>query len=65
MTIDKLRAAVGWTYREREDVVERRHLRAFRHAIGEDPDDETVPPTFTACFPGRAARRGRGSAWAG
>ncbi|MCG5211884.1 FAS1-like dehydratase domain-containing protein [Streptosporangium soli] len=50
MTIDKLRAAVGWTYREREDVVERRHLRAFRHAIGEDPDDETVPPTFTACF---------------
>lgn len=50
MSIERLRAAVGWQHREREDIVERRHLRFFRHAVGEDPHGEDVPPTFTACF---------------
>ncbi|RVX42003.1 MaoC dehydratase-like protein [Nonomuraea polychroma] len=49
MSIDRLRESIGWTHREREDIVERRHLRAFLHAIGE-PEEGAVPLTFTACF---------------
>lgn len=48
-----LEAAVGWTGPERVDVVERRHLRFYRTAIGLPPDDSSdasVPPTLVACF---------------
>jgi hypothetical protein len=64
--IEALQEAIGWTGPAREDVIERRHLRAFRHAIGEEPDGE-VPPTFTACFldepPSLPAARSYGSGW--
>ena len=47
---EALRAAIGWTAEERVDVVERRHLRDYRRAIGADPDGTEVPATITACF---------------
>lgn len=48
-----LEAAVGWVAEKRVDVVERRHLRFFREAIGvppDDSDDARVPATICACF---------------
>jgi hypothetical protein len=64
--IEQLQGAVGWSGPEREDVIERRHLRAFRHAIGLEPDGE-VPPTFLACFldepPSMPAARSYGKGW--
>ncbi|GAA2355362.1 FAS1-like dehydratase domain-containing protein [Nonomuraea africana] len=64
--IEELEAALGWAGPRRQDTVERRHLRAFLHAIGEDPDGE-VPPTFTACFldepPSLPAAESYGSGW--
>jgi hypothetical protein len=47
---EALRRAVGWTGPERVDVVERRHLRDYRRAIGADEDGTEVPVTITACF---------------
>ena len=48
--LEALRAAVGWTAEERVDVVERRHLRDYRRAVGLDPEGTEVPATFCACF---------------
>ena len=48
--LEALQAAIGWTAEERVDVVERRHLRDYRRAIGADPDGIDVPVTITACF---------------
>jgi hypothetical protein len=48
--LEALRAAVGWTAEERVDVVERRHLRDYRRAIGADENGTDVPATITACF---------------
>ncbi len=45
-----LEAAVGWTSDERVDAVEHRHLRYFREAIGQPPDDDRIPATICACF---------------
>jgi hypothetical protein len=49
-SLEALRAAIGWTAEQRVDVVERRHLRDYRRAIGADPDGIEVPATITACF---------------
>ncbi len=49
-TLEALQRAIGWTAEERTDVVERRHLRDYRRAIGADPDGTEVPATITACF---------------
>ncbi|MEV0613228.1 MaoC family dehydratase N-terminal domain-containing protein [Nonomuraea sp. NPDC050404] len=63
--IEVLQEAVGWTGPAREDVVERRHLDFYRHAIGDTSDE--VPPTFTACFldepPSLPAAGSYGSGW--
>jgi hypothetical protein len=48
--LEALQAAIGWTAEERVDVVERRHLRDYRRAIGADEDGTDVPATITACF---------------
>ena len=48
--LEALQRAVGWTADQRVDVVERRHLRDYRRAIGADPDGTEVPATITACF---------------
>ncbi len=48
--LEALQGAVGWTAEQRVDVVERRHLRDYRRAIGADPDGTEVPVTITACF---------------
>lgn len=48
--LEALQRAIGWTAEERTDVVERRHLRDYRRAIGADPDGTDVPATITACF---------------
>jgi hypothetical protein len=48
--LQALEAAIGWTADRRTDVVERRHLRDYRRAIGADPDGTDVPATITACF---------------
>jgi hypothetical protein len=45
-----LEAAIGWTAEERVDVVERRHLRDYRRAIGAAENGTDVPATITACF---------------
>ncbi len=49
-SLEALRAAIGWTAEERTDVVERRHLRDYRRAIGADENGTDVPATITACF---------------
>ena len=49
-SLEALQAAIGWTAEERVDVVERRHLRDYRRAIGADPDGTDVPVTLAACF---------------
>ncbi|SOE03843.1 FAS1-like dehydratase domain-containing protein [Blastococcus haudaquaticus] len=49
-SFEALQAAVGWTAEQRVDVVERRHLRDYRRAIGADEDGTDVPVTITACF---------------
>ncbi len=49
-SLEALRAAIGWTAEERVDVVERRHLRDYRRAIGADENGTDVPATITACF---------------
>ncbi|MFI7633516.1 MaoC family dehydratase N-terminal domain-containing protein [Nonomuraea sp. NPDC049400] len=75
--IEALQEAVGWTGPLREDVVERRHLVFFLHAIGATGDfgasgdlgasGYEVPPTFTACFldepPSLPAAASYGSGW--
>jgi hypothetical protein len=48
--LEALRAAIGWRAEERVDVVERRHLRDYRRAIGADEEGTDVPATITACF---------------
>ena len=48
--LEALRRAVGWTADQRVDVVERRHLRDYRRAVGLDPEGTEVPATFCACF---------------
>lgn len=48
--LERLRAAVGWRGEPRVDVVERRHLRDYRRAIGLPPDGTEVPATLYACF---------------
>jgi hypothetical protein len=48
--IDRLRAAVGWTGPARVDVIERRHLRDYRIAIGLSPEGSGVPATMCTCF---------------
>ena len=48
--LEALQGAIGWTADQRVDVVERRHLRDYRRAIGADPDGTEVPATLTACF---------------
>src|SRR4051812_50088801 len=48
--LEALQAAIGWTAEERVDVVEQRHLRDYRRAIGADPDSTDVPVTITASF---------------
>jgi hypothetical protein len=48
--LEALQTAVGWTGPPRVDVVERRHLRDYRRAIGLDPDGTEVPATLCACF---------------
>ena len=48
--LEALKAALGWTAEERVDVVERRHLRDYRRAIGADENDTDLPATITACF---------------
>lgn len=65
-----LKAAVGWTGPERVDVLERRHLRFYRTAIGlppDDPGDGSVPPTVLACFldepPPLPAAEAYGAGW--
>jgi hydroxyacyl-ACP dehydratase HTD2-like protein with hotdog domain len=65
-----LEAAVGWVGDTRVDVVERRHLRFFRDAIGMPPDDSDdvhVPATICACFlpepPTMEAAYAYGSGW--
>lgn len=50
MSLDTLRAAIGWQGPERVDVVERRHLADYRRAIGLDPEGTGVPVTICACF---------------
>ena len=45
-----LQGAIGWTGERRVDVVERRHLRDYRRAIGADPEATDLPATITACF---------------
>ncbi|GAA3538302.1 hypothetical protein GCM10022419_017850 [Nonomuraea rosea] len=63
--IETLQEAVGWTGPPREDVVERRHLDFYRHAVGDTGSG--VPPTFTACFldepPSLPAASSYGSGW--
>ncbi|MCF6474434.1 MaoC family dehydratase [Nonomuraea sp. MG754425] len=63
--IELLREAVGWAGPEREDVVERRHLDFYRHAVGDTSSE--IPPTFTACFldepPSLPAAGSYGSGW--
>ena len=49
-SLEALRAAIGWAGPQRVDVVERRHLRDDRRAIGADEDGTDVPATLTACF---------------
>jgi sirohydrochlorin ferrochelatase len=49
-SLEALQGAIGWTAEQRVDVVERRHLRDYRRAIGADPDGTEVPVTITACF---------------
>lgn len=49
-SLEALQRAIGWTAEERTDVVERRHLRDYRRAIGAEPDGTDVPATITACF---------------
>jgi hypothetical protein len=49
-TLEALRGAIGWTAERRVDVVERRHLRDYRRAIGADEEGTEVPATITACF---------------
>ena len=49
-SLEALQGAIGWTAEQRVDVVERRHLRDYRRAIGADPDGTEVPVTMTACF---------------
>jgi hypothetical protein len=65
-----VKAAVGWTGPERVDVVERRHVRFYRTAIGlppDDPGDDAVPPTLVACFldepPPMPAAQAYGAGW--
>ena len=65
-----LEAAVGWVAEKRVDVVERRHLRFFRDAIGlapDDSDDARVPATICACFlpepPPMEAASAYGAGW--
>jgi hypothetical protein len=48
--LEALQAAIGWTAEQRVDVVERRHLRDYRRAIGADENGTDVPATITACF---------------
>jgi hypothetical protein len=48
--LEALQAAIGWTAEERVDVVERRHLRDYRRAIGADENGTDVPVTLAACF---------------
>lgn len=65
--LTRLQAAVGWTGERRVDVVERRHLRDYRRAIGLDPDGTDVPATLCACFldepPPMPAAADYGSGW--
>jgi hypothetical protein len=68
--IETLRAAIGWEGPERVDVVERRHLSDYLHAIDErDPGDldDEVPPAFLACFldepPRLPAAQAYGQGW--
>lgn len=49
-SLEALQGAIGWTADQRVDVVERRHLRDYRRAIGADEDGTEVPATLTACF---------------
>ena len=62
-----LEAAVGWVAEKRVDVVERRHLRFFREAIGLAPDGAGVPATICACFlpepPSMEAAGAYGAGW--
>jgi len=48
--IERLRNAVGWTGPTCVDVVERRHLRDYRTAVGLPPEGSSVPATLCACF---------------
>ncbi len=50
--LQELEDAVGWVAPERCDVIERRHLRFYREAIGAAPTDDptAVPATLCACF---------------
>ena len=64
-----LEDAVGWSAPERRDVIEERHLRFFRAAIGAVPTDDptAVPATLCACFldepPRLPAASGYGAGW--
>jgi len=64
-----LEDAVGWSAPERRDVIEERHLRFFREAIGAEPTDDpsAVPATLCACFldepPRLPAASGYGAGW--
>jgi len=65
-----LEAAVGWSGEERVDVVERRHVRSYRAAVGYpggDGEDTSVPPTLCACFldepPSMPAAAAYGAGW--
>ena len=49
-SLEALQQAIGWTGPERVDVVERRHLRDYRRAIGADEEGTDVPVTLAACF---------------
>lgn len=48
--LEKLRTALGWTGHPRVDVVERRHLRDYRRAVGLPAEGTDVPATLYACF---------------
>ncbi len=64
-----LEQAVGWVAPERRDVIEQRHLRFFREAIGAAPTDDpaAVPATLCACFldepPSLPAADAYGAGW--
>ena len=64
-----LEKAVGWVAPERRDVIEQRHLRFFREAIGAASTDDpaAVPATLCACFldepPPLPAAAGYGAGW--